>query len=298
MDLLVTSCASRSTNNPDVHIDWVKYVAGAGSGFLQVAVPYPLHKLMFRQMFDGAKTAGAFRQLRKEGFFLLYRGIIPPFCQKGISNSIMFGSYHSYGSILKEKLPGVNLQLIKSFGAFLAGASEALLLVPFERVQTLLLDKHYNTTAEFKNTRHTFYHLYKNHGFTEFYRGGSTILVRNALSTILFFSAKEKVETILPDFNSVAPDLLLDFICGGLIGGTISSSVSYPLNVVKTRMQAQVGGSFDSPWKVFQIIFHERDRRWRKIFRGVHLNFTRSLLSWGIVNASYELISNFLRKDS
>jgi hypothetical protein len=28
------------------------------------------------------------------------------------------------------------------------------------------------------------------------------------------------------------------------------------------------------------------------MFRGVHINFTRSLISWGIINASYEVIKN------
>lgn len=36
--------------DPGPHFDWVKYLAGGGSAFLQVVVPYPIHKLMVRQV--------------------------------------------------------------------------------------------------------------------------------------------------------------------------------------------------------------------------------------------------------
>jgi len=48
----VRSSKSKEKDDHDPHIDWIRYVAGAGSGFLQVAVPYPIHKLMFRQVTD------------------------------------------------------------------------------------------------------------------------------------------------------------------------------------------------------------------------------------------------------
>lgn len=44
-------------------------------------------------MLHGMHTKTAFNQLRSEGFRFLYRGILPPLCQKTVSVSVMFGMY-------------------------------------------------------------------------------------------------------------------------------------------------------------------------------------------------------------
>ena len=41
-------------------------------------------QVMFRQMLHGMHTLDALRQLRSEGFHYLYRGILPPLCQKTV----------------------------------------------------------------------------------------------------------------------------------------------------------------------------------------------------------------------
>lgn len=86
----------------------------------------------------GLKTRKALDQLKKEGLRLLYRGFLPPLCQKVAANSIMFGGYETYGQLLIAKYPDLDQQLAKSTGAAIAGINEALLLTPFERVQALL----------------------------------------------------------------------------------------------------------------------------------------------------------------
>ena len=88
-------------------------------------------------MLHGVPVSQALSQLRKEGPFMLYRGILPPLFQKATSVSIMFGSYNYYSSLSVRAFPQTNSLLVKSCSAGLAGLSEAT-LTPFERVQTLL----------------------------------------------------------------------------------------------------------------------------------------------------------------
>lgn len=87
-------------------------------------------------MVHGVMPRMAFAQLKKEGVRILYRGVLPPLLQKGISMSIMFGGYESYGRFFISNFD-INPQLAKSAGAGLSGISEAI-LTPFERVQVLL----------------------------------------------------------------------------------------------------------------------------------------------------------------
>lgn len=60
-------------------------------------------------------------------------------------------------------------------------------------------------------------------------------------------------------------------------------------------MQSVIGTPFHSPFYVFQTLFKERNNSFKELFRGVHLNYTRSLLTWGITNMMYELMKDFFR---
>ena len=86
---------------------------------------------------------------------------------------------------------------------------------------------------------------------------------------------------------------LADFICGACTGAFIST-LFYPVNVTKTHMQLVVGGPYQKCWTVFQDLY--RTRGLRGMFAGVHVNYTRSFISWGIINTMYEVIHGKLVK--
>lgn len=65
-----------------------------------------------------------------------------------------------------------------------------------------------------------------------------------------------------------------DFISGAVLGATISS-LFFPLNVVKQRMQSTVNSPFLSAWATFQVIWIERNGSVKELFRGITLNYAR-----------------------
>merc|ERR1740128_17030 len=221
-------------------------------------------------MLHGMHTKTAFNQLKSEGWQFLYRGILPPLCQKTISVSLMFGMYSHYQQVLTRVFPHANKHAKQTTAAMLAGLTEAV-LTPFERVQMLLQDRHYH--QRFKNTAHAFVELHQ-FGMKEYFRGLTPIL--------------------LPKAEHWSGKLLSDFCCGAMVGAIIST-IFYPINIVKTHMQCKIGGPFNSLSKTMQIVYVERDRSLRKMFYGVHVNYTRALISWGIINASYELLWNLMK---
>lgn len=270
-----------------------EYVCGAGAAFININITFPINKVMFRQMLHGVNSIHAVRQLLKEGHRHLFRGLLPPLLQKTVSVAIMFGTYDEYQRLFHQMLPSIPSTVCWSSAAMLAGSTEALLM-PFERIQTLLQTTHYHN--RFKNTFHTFRELGPRYGWKEYYRGMSAILLRNGPSNILFFGfrgpVKERLSLVAPQ-DHMFGNVLLDFCSGALLGAGISS-MFYPLNVVKTRMQVKCGGDFQSILTVYKKLREERGHRLKGLFIGVHVNFTRSLLSWGIINASYELLKKML----
>ena len=70
-----------------------------------------------------------------------------------------------------------------------SGAVESL-LTPFERVQALLIDS--KRHMQFKNTLDTFRHLGGIH-MKELYRGYTCILLRNCITSSLWFSMRSRL---------------------------------------------------------------------------------------------------------
>lgn len=225
----------------------------------------------------------AFKQLHSEGIYYLYRGMLPPLCQKTLSLSIMFGVYEEVRRPLMQRT-NLNPYFIKAIAGMVAGSTEAILM-PFERIQTLLADATYH--QHFRNTFHAFKTIGSQYGFREYYRGLIPILLRNGPSNVCFFIMRDEIQLRIQRSDSIMKQTLSEFICGAIIGVTLSS-IFYPLNVVKISMQSQVGGNYQNVFQVFKHVYRERGGRIRNFYYGVHANVTRAFFSWGVMNAAYE----------
>jgi hypothetical protein len=146
-----------SKGTMDVKTGWQEFACGWGAAFINITVTYPINKVMFRQvrwylnqsqckhnkpvksfqMLHGLKTKTAVAQLRSEGAWYLYRGMLPPLVQKTLSVSLMFGMYEQYRQVLHSNAPSLPTPLTNGVAAMLAGTTEAI-LAPCERIQTLL----------------------------------------------------------------------------------------------------------------------------------------------------------------
>ncbi|XP_015436341.1 PREDICTED: solute carrier family 25 member 51 isoform X2 [Dufourea novaeangliae] len=138
--------------------DFKEFVCGWGAAVINVSVTFPINKIIFRQILEDIPANTALKQISKEGIRLLYRGILPPLCQKTLSLSVMFSMYEG----CKKRLYVLtnNDLLVRILAAHFAGTAEAILM-PLERVQTLLQDWRYHD--KFKNTSHAFKYLLKNY---------------------------------------------------------------------------------------------------------------------------------------
>ncbi|RXG55740.1 Thioredoxin-related transmembrane protein 2-like protein [Armadillidium vulgare] len=232
------------------HEDNREFVCGWGAAFINITVTFPMNKIMFRQMLHGISTARAVAQLKKEGVKNLYRGILPPLCQKTISTSVMFGMFEQYGQFLRQYLPGLSPGVNMATSASLAGCTEAV-LCPLERIQTVLQDRKFH--GMYKNTLHCA-KAFARHGFTEYYRGLYLIFVRNSISNIMFFGLRKEIKEAVPTMGkSWYESILGDFISGAILGAFISTVV-YPLNVVKAHQQCQVRNSlFEISFSLFLL---------------------------------------------
>lgn len=239
-------------------------------------------------MLHGVKIHSAFEQLHVEGLNYLYRGILPPLFQKTFSIAIMFGIYEEVRRPLMES--GVNKYVSKITAGVAAGTTECV-LVPFERIQTLLQDSAYH--QKFRNTFDAFRLVGLSYSFREYYRGLVPILLRNGPSNACFFIIRDEVQLRLPKTDSMFQRSIGEFISGAFIG-VFLSTMFFPLNVVKVRMQSRLGGTFENFFRVFYQVYSERGFKFRHMYHGVQTNAVRAFISWGVMNAAYEHIKKIV----
>ncbi|BES98077.1 Mitochondrial carrier protein [Nesidiocoris tenuis] len=112
-----------------------EFICGWGAATCNILVTFPINKIIFRQMLHNVSIMAAVKQIASERIVHLYRGVLPPLCQKSISVALMFGVYEK----CKTPLLAAHVDPILStiLAAITAGSIECVLL-PFERLQTVL----------------------------------------------------------------------------------------------------------------------------------------------------------------
>lgn len=238
-------------------------------------------------MLHGVHTYGAVLQLKSEGLWYLYRGMLPPLCQKTLSLSLMFGVYEEVRSRLANQ--GVNSYVAKATGAMVSGSTEAILM-PFERIQTLMQDQKFHN--KFKNTIHAF-KVVRTYGLPEYYRGLVAVLLRNGPSNVGFFIIRDEMRIRMPEYDNEFLRTSSEFVCGASIG-VFLSSVFYPLNVIKIQTQSCIGGPWEGLWQVLMQTYEARGRSIMKMYSGLGMNCFRAMLSWGVMNTAYEHIKGVI----
>uniref|UniRef100_K3W5I0 Mitochondrial carrier protein n=1 Tax=Globisporangium ultimum (strain ATCC 200006 / CBS 805.95 / DAOM BR144) TaxID=431595 RepID=K3W5I0_GLOUD len=262
-----------------------EFACGGTAAAINIVITFPPNKIMFRQQLFGLNTWDAYQNVKNEGLAMLYRGVKPPLLQAAVSKSIMFGLYNWYDEFLVERLG--SHKSVHLLAAGLSGTTEAV-LAPFERAQTLLQTPKFN--REITGAYDAIVHLNK-FGLREHYRGLSAILFRNGPGNMLFFGLREPLRDSFPRSNSATRRMVNDFVCGAVLGAVIST-VSFPINVARTRMQSVYGEPFIGTLQALRLTYEERGHSMSKLYRGVHMNFFRSLLSWGIINSAYEKLKS------
>lgn len=302
-----------------------EFLNGAAASVVNILATFPLNKLISRQAYEGLSIREAFHTMRVDGMAHIYRGVFPPLMQKGVSLGVVYGAFDWYfhaltfaftGKIEERAATdvptGESSLAIRGAAAFLSGSTEAL-FTPFERLQTLLQHRHYHDA--FTNTWDAAVKL-RPYGLAEFYRGGSAILLRNGPSNAIFFLLREPVRNLIPPLplpvssssssplpqsassnnsstassntgSGAAWNFLRDFFSGAVLGASLST-LFYPINTAKSVMQLTIGGRHRGVAETLRQVYHER-QGFKGMYRGVGGNAVRALLSWGIINSSYEV---------
>ncbi|OWF47200.1 solute carrier family 25 member 45-like [Mizuhopecten yessoensis] len=240
------------------------YIAGAigGSAGLLVGHPFDTTKVKLQTQHGSqlkgtvAMASNIFKQGLTAGFF---RGLSWPLMSYGVVNSVLFGVY---GNTLKfldkdkdtKKSSYLNIYLAGCVG----GAAQLIPVIPTDYVKVVLQsqivpDTHgtkVHTPGKdpyFKGPIQCAKHVYRTKGLSGLYKGGGAMFWREVPSYGLFLLVYESFSEGLKSKGwTDSKGFIADFIAGGCAGSITWFSIM-PIDVVKSRYQADLLGQYNGP---------------------------------------------------
>eukprot|EP01018_Ginkgo_biloba_P000097 Gb_18477 [translate_table: standard] len=223
--------------------------AGSVAGMVEHMAMFPVDTLKTRMQMlassGGSVHTGVGRALmsimKSEGAVGFYRGIGAMGLGAGPAHAVYFSIYE----VCKEKLGG-NRHGHHPFahgasGIFATVASDAV-ITPMDVVKQRLQLR----SSPYRGVMDCIKRILREEGLRAFYVSYRTTVVMNAPFTAVHFATYEAVKKALIEISpeNASEDHLLVHITAGGAAGALASAVTTPLDVVKTRLQCQVLGSF------------------------------------------------------
>ncbi|XP_013384816.1 mitochondrial basic amino acids transporter-like [Lingula anatina] len=224
------------------------FVAGCLGGCAGVLVGHPFDTVKVRlQTQNPAKrlykgTFGCFRTIiAKESALGLYKGMASPLYGLALINAIVFGVQ---GNVQRRMANPDTLQ-----SHFLAGATAGLVQCvvcsPMELAKTRMqIQGQGESRTQFKSTKHLYTgpidclkKIYKAHGIRGVFKGFTLTIVRETPSFGIYFATYEFLCRQMVEQPDDDVSMLGLLVAGGC-SGMAAWIVTYPVDVIKSRIQA------------------------------------------------------------
>lgn len=314
-----TSMTDKSGDNaPNLHEDekklhnisnakrvWTGLVAGAVAGAIAKTTIAPLDrtKINFQIHKEPYSIRGVIRFLQetiyKEGVLGLWRGNSATMARIVPYGAIQFTSHEQWKRVL-----GLNVTSpidhsedahIKRFLAgSLAGVTSQSLTYPLDLARARMA---VTSKGNYDSLRAVFRVMWQQESVLAFYRGYLPTLLGvipyAGLSFFTYDTLKHHYRVWLGD-EKPNPIVNLAF---GAIAGAIAQTGSYPLDIVRRRMQtaAVTGERYDTIIGSLKKIYREEGIK-RGFFKGLSMNWVKGPVAVGISFASNEFIRDHLRR--
>ncbi|XP_049472639.1 calcium-binding mitochondrial carrier protein SCaMC-1 isoform X6 [Panthera uncia] len=279
---------------------WRQLLAGGIAGAVSRTSTAPLDRLKVMMQVHGSKSGkmniyDGFRQMVKEGGIRsLWRGNGTNVLKIAPETAVKFWSYEQY-----KKLLTVEGQKIGIFDRFisgsLAGATAQTIIYPMEVIKTRLA---VGKTGQYYGIFDCAKKILKHEGVGAFYKG----YIPNLLGIVPYAGIDLAVYELLKSYwldnyakDSVNPGVIVLLGCG-IVSSTCGQLASYPLALVKTRMQAQAmieGTKQMNMVGLFRRIISKEGIP--GLYRGITPNFMKVLPAVGISYVVYENMKQTLR---
>ncbi|KAL6006248.1 Mitochondrial arginine transporter bac2 [Asimina triloba] len=279
-----------------------EFVAGGFGGMAGVISGHPLDTLRIRLQQPSSNTS-AFRLLRQivrtEGASSLYRGMGTPLATVTFQNAVVFQVYavlsRAFDSSSSSDPPSYRSVALGGFGT---GALQSLILTPVELVKIRLQLQHHRGHGE--GPVNVAKNIIRKEGIKGMYRGLTVTVLRDAPAHCFYFWTYEySRESLHPGCRKNGQESLRTMLVAGGLAGVASWVCCYPLDVVKSRLQAQSQSQKDFPPPKYRGIIDcfsksVQEEGFSVLWRGLGTAVARAFLVNGAIFSAYEVALRYL----
>ncbi|KAF1826176.1 mitochondrial carrier [Dissoconium aciculare CBS 342.82] len=287
-----------------------QFAAGAVAGVSEILVMYPLDVVKTRVQIQGrvpvpgqdhyTGMVDCFQKIvRNEGFSRLYRGITAPILMEAPKRATKFAANDEWGKVWRN-LFGVakmNQSLSILTGAS-AGATEAIVVVPFELVKIRLQDK--SQAAKYNGLLDCVAKVIREEGPLALYQGTESTVWRHVLWNAGYFGCIFQVRAMLPPNPTKDRSVQIrNDLISGAVGGTVGTILNTPMDVVKSRIQnsPRVAGGvpkYGWAWPALGLVL--REEGFGALYKGFLPKVLRLGPGGGILLVVFTGVMDFFRQ--
>ncbi|KDN47958.1 mitochondrial carrier [Tilletiaria anomala UBC 951] len=299
--------AAPSASKPKPLPFYAQFTAGAIAGVTELLCLYPLDVVKTRMQLQTkapvpgqdhyANMMDAFRKIIKsEGPSRLYRGLVPPLMLEAPKRAVKFAANGSWGAFYRKQF-GVNemTQSLSVLTGCSAGATESVVVVPFELVKIRLQDR--AQAHLYKGPMDVVGKIIKADGLLGLYAGMESTFWRHVLWNGGYFGCIFQVKALLSKPNGKAEELRNNFISGS-IGGFVGTALNTPADVVKSRIQntPKVAGQVPKyNWTFPSIALIAREEGFGALYKGFTPKVLRLAPGGGVLLLVVEVVLSQFR---
>ncbi|KAG8096618.1 hypothetical protein GUJ93_ZPchr0013g35899 [Zizania palustris] len=242
----------------------------------------------------------ASRIVYEEGFRAFWKGNLVTIAHRLPYSSISFYAYERYKNML-QSIPGLDKN--GGFGADvgvrlisggLSGITAASMTYPLDLVRTRLAAQ--TNTAYYRGISHALYAICRDEGVKGLYKGLGATLLGVGPSIAISFCVYETLRSHWQIERPYDSPVLISLACGSL-SGIASSTMTFPLDLVRRRMQLEgaAGRACVYQTGLFGTFRHIiRTESLRGMYRGILPEYCKVVPSVGIVFLTYETMKSIL----
>jgi solute carrier family 25 (mitochondrial 2-oxodicarboxylate transporter), member 21 len=236
-------------------------------------------------------------RLSRTSFSRLYRGIAAPILMEAPKRATKFAANDEWGKFYRKAFGAAKMnQSLSILTGASAGATEALVVVPFELVKIRLQDK--ASAGKYKGMIDVVAQTVRNEGILALYNGLESTMWRHILWNAGYFGCIFQVRELLPKAETKREQITNDLISGS-IGGTVGTILNTPMDVVKSRIQSspKVTGSapkYNWAWPALGTVAKEEG--FVALYKGFLPKVVRLGPGGGVLLVVYTAMMDFFRQ--
>lgn len=280
---------------------WGKeFVAGGIGGTSGVVSGYPLDTLRILQQQQHTGKGSAISILRQvlanEGPFALYKGMAAPLASVAFQNAIVFKTYATLSRAFDTNVQAGDPPSYTgvALGGIGAGVIQSVLISPIELVK-IRLQLHSNNTqyktkqsGNHKGPADIARSIIRTEGWRGIYRGFTITVLRDGPSHGVYFCTYEYMrEKLHQGCRKTGQESFRTMLTAGGLAGVASWICCYPLDVIKTRIQAQSNSSQPKSMGIGEY-FKRSVKDSSILWRGLGTTVARAFIVNGVTFTAYE----------